>query len=328
MARPELQSGEFGLIAKYFAPLAKDPGAFGLKDDAAILPKRPGYDLVVTKDAIVEGVHYLASDPLDTVAQKLLRVNVSDLAAKGAMPAGYLLMTAFAKHTQEKSVALFARGLARDQAVYGLSLWGGDTVATPGPPSFSCTMMGWVKAGRMLRRSGARPGDETWVTGTIGDSGEGLALLRAGAAANDPKTRALIKAYRIPNPPAAFGALLPGLASAAMDVSDGLIQDAGHMAAASGVALSLDFASIPLSLALLSRNRSGKDARLKACAAGDDYQILFAAAPKMAKAILAAAAHTKTRVTRIGAISKGRGVTVLSPSGEPIALSKRGYTHF
>ena len=166
---------EFQIIAGIFAPLAGE-GAFSLKDDAAVIAARPGFDLVVTTDAVAEGTDFFAFDPAPMVAQKALRVNLSDLAAKGAVPHAYLLNIALPPSTDMAWLRAFAHGLADDQAAFGISLLGGDTARTEGPLSIAVTAFGFVPEGRMLRRSGARPGDGVYVTGTIGDSGGGLAI--------------------------------------------------------------------------------------------------------------------------------------------------------
>src|ERR1700722_17353635 len=174
-------SGEDPLIARYFKPLATDPGAFGLTDDAAIL-KALGDDIVVTTDAIVEGVHFLSEDPPETIAKKALRVNLSDLAAKGATPAGFVLTLAL-RAVDESWLAAFAGGLGADAAKFNCPLLGGDTVSTPGPLMVSITAFGRVPPGKMIRRNSARPGDRVVVTGTIGDAGLGLNVLKGGAMA-------------------------------------------------------------------------------------------------------------------------------------------------
>src|SRR5450631_3587053 len=177
--RQDNPSGEDDLIARHFRPLATDPGALGLVDDAAILKAR-GEDIVVTTDAIVAGVHFLPDDPPDTVARKALRVNLSDLAAKGATPAGFVLTLAL-QRADESWLAAFARGLGEDAAHYGCPLLGGDTVSTPGPLMISITAFGRVPVGTMVRRDGAKPGDRVVVTGTIGDAALGLDILKRGA---------------------------------------------------------------------------------------------------------------------------------------------------
>src|SRR5262249_46994678 len=229
-------SGEDSLIARYFKPLATDAGALGLSDDAAVLKAR-GEDLVVTTDAIVEGVHFLADDPPDTIARKALRVNLSDLAAKGASPAGFVLTLAL-RGADDGWLTAFAGGLGADAKSFECPLLGGDTVSTPGPLIVSITAFGHVPPGKMVRRNGARPGDRVLVTGTIGDAALGLDILTGGRVArtlaDDPAGRdALVARYRVPEPRNALAGALREHASAAMDVSDGLAGDLTKLCAAS-----------------------------------------------------------------------------------------------
>src|SRR5690348_4084861 len=176
------QSGEDRLIATHFKPIARHPGAFGLTDDAAVFTPPKGYGLVVTADAIVGGVHFFADDPPDAVAKKALRVNLSDLAAKGARPAGFLLTLALPKSCGDDWLRAFARGLGADARTFDCPLLGGDTVYTPGPVTISITAFGTVPRGVMLRRAGARAGDRVIVTGTIGDAALGLRLRKERGA--------------------------------------------------------------------------------------------------------------------------------------------------
>ena len=305
---------EFSIIAKYFAPLAGE-GAFGLKDDAAIVPQRAGHDLVVTTDAIIEGIDFFAFDPADSIARKALRVNFSDLAAKGAQPAHYLMNLSLPHFITEQWLAGFADGLAQDQKEFGVMLLGGDTGATEGPLSIAVTAFGFVPSGQMVRRSGAKVGDHVYVTGTIGDSGGGLAIFkRENHNLSDADRDSLIARYRTPQPPVAFAASLRGIAHAGVDISDGLIADLGHIASASGVRIVVEGDRVPLSAPLTSF--WGDKALLRAVAAGDDYQIAFTAAPGL-----------EGPFTRIGAVESGEGV-VLVKNGVEITIPKPGYRHF
>lgn len=316
---------EFGIIARHFAPLA-GAGAFGLKDDAAAIAARPGHDLIVTTDQIAAGTDFFADDPPDTVARKALRVNLSDLAAKGAVPAFYLLVLSLPESIAPDWIEGFAAGLAMDQAHYGLSLLGGDMAR--GPLAIAVTAFGHVPAGRMLRRAGARAGDGIYVTGTIGDSAGGLAILNGEVAdMSDESRAALVVRYRVPEPPVAFSAMLRDLANASVDVSDGLVADLGHMAGASRVKITLDAEAIPRSAALRALWGDDASAILRAATAGDDYQIAFAAGPAREADIRAAALRAGVAVTRIGAAIAGEGVE-LRHGGQALAVPHPGYRHF
>ncbi|HTC84785.1 MAG TPA: thiamine-phosphate kinase [Rhizomicrobium sp.] len=305
---------EFGIIAKYFAPLAGD-GAFGLKDDAALLPLRRGHELVVTTDTISEGTDFFALDPADTVAQKALRVNLSDLAAKGAEPAHYLLNLTLPHTVTEDWLAAFASGLARDQQKFGISLLGGDTGAGEGPLSITVTAFGFVPGGKMIKRSGARVGDAIYVTGTIGDSGGGLAIFRGEAhALSDTDRDYLTVRYRLPQPPVALASALRAIAHASVDVSDGLLADLGHIARSSGVRLVVESERVPLSSPL--RALWGEGALLRAVTAGDDYQIAFTAPPGL-----------QGSFTEIGRVEAGENVS-LSLGGRETSIAIAGYKHF
>jgi thiamine-monophosphate kinase len=319
---------EFDLIAGLFAPLAKAPGAYGLRDDAAAISPRKGHELIVTTDALVEGVHFLPGDPPETVARKALRVNLSDLAAKGAAPVGYFLALSLPARLPYAWLKAFASGLGRDQKTFCVSLMGGDTTSTPGPLTLAITAVGSAPRGRMIRRAGAKPGHDVFVTGTIGDAGAGLEILstRAGREARTAASvQKLINRYRLPTPRLKFGQALRNVASAALDVSDGLIADLGHIAEVSGVRIAIEAEKIPRSSALRAMWGDGIEAIVRAATSGDDYEITFTAAP--GRAVAAAAKKAGVRVTRIGRVEKGAGVQLLGGTGE-IAVSRAGYIHF
>jgi thiamine-monophosphate kinase len=321
-------SGEFERIRRFFAPLA-GPGGLGLLDDAALLDCPPGRRLVVTADALVAGVHYLADDPPALVAQKLLRVNLSDLAAMAARPLFYLLTTALPKALGAEWLNGFAQGLAADQQRFGIALLGGDSVATEGPAVLSLTALGDVAAGAEIRRSGARPGDRIWVSGTIGDACLGLAVLR-GAYPDLPSEHraALVGRFRLPEPRTALGPRLTEIATAMIDVSDGLVADLGHICETSGVGAIVELAALPLSLAarLLAAGEPALLPRL-ACG-GDDYELLFAAPAAAEARIAALAAELALPITRIGRIESGAGVRLVDHAGREVAIASGGYRHF
>lgn len=292
-----------------------------LRDDAALLTPPPGRQLVLTADAMVAGVHFLPDDPPDLVGRKLLRVNLSDLAAKGAAPLSYLMTVSAPKATPDAWFAGFAAGLAHDQALFGISLLGGDTTSTPGPVSLSLTAIGHVAPGTAVHRTGARAGDGIWVTGTIGDGALGLQVALGKLA--DPSGH-LLDRYRLPRP--RTGLPLAGLASAAMDVSDGLVQDLGHLCSASGVAAEVMADAVPLSDAARAAGPGWREACLTG---GDDYEVLMAVPPGNAAALVAAASACGIAVTRIGSFHSGApAVMVRTSGGEPLALTIGGWSHF
>ena len=325
-------SGEDSLISRYFKPLATDPGAFGLVDDAAIL-QASGDEIVVTTDAIVEGVHFLPDDPPDTIARKALRVNLSDLAAKGAVPAGFVLTLAL-RNQDDAWLAPFANALGEDAGLFSCPLLGGDTVSTPGPLMISVTAFGRVPAGRMVRRSGARPGDRIVVTGTIGDAALGLDILNGGAAAaalaqDAAASQILVGRYRMPQPRNTLAQAVRDHASAAMDVSDGLAGDLAKLCAASGVSAVIDAQSIPLSapaVTLLARGTVGIEALVSG---GDDYEILCAVPEAGIAAFAQAGQLAGVAVTSIGTVIAGMAVPrFLDAQGRQIALKRLSYSHF
>lgn len=310
---------EFSLIADIFAPLAQTKSALGLQDDVALLRPRAGHELVLTTDAIIAGVDFFPSDPPATIARKALRVNLSDLAAKGAEPLGCLLTLCLPKRIGQSWLRAFARGLAADQKEFGIALLGGDLSSTPGPLTISVTAIGSLPQGRAILRRGAGRGDLVFVSGTIGDSGGGLAALKA-------KKRApfLIDRYRVPQPRLALGRALRGIASAALDVSDGLLADLGHLADVSNVHVAVEAARVPLSAAL---KKAGGDI-VRAATAGDDYEIAFTAPRARRAKVLAAAKASRTPVTQIGFVMPGRGVALLDADGKPLRVAKTGWQHF
>jgi len=326
MAAPKL--GEFERIARFFAPLAA-PEALNLRDDVAIIPGPPGEEYVVTTDAIVEGVHFLPDDPADQVAQKLLRVNLSDLAGKGAVPVGYLLATALPRERDEAWLELFSQGLARDQKEFGIGLLGGDSVATTGPVTLSVAAVGRVRAGRTVLRSGAKPGDTVFVSGTLGDGALGLRALRADLPALSAAHRdVLADRYRLPRPRLKLGQRLVGMARAMMDVSDGLVADLSHICAASGVGAVVEAARLPLSPAARAVIAADRLCMQAALAGGDDYELVFTAPAGADDEIAAIARKVAVAVTAIGRIERGAGVRVTDGSGLPISVADGGYRHF
>ena len=310
---------EFSLIARHFRPLA-GPGSLDLLDDGALLTPPPGRQLVLTADTMVAGVHFLPDDPAATVGAKLLRVNLSDLAAMGATPLAYLMTVSAPRDTGDAWFAAFADGLAQDQARFGISLLGGDTTATPGPLTLSLTAIGHVAPGAALPRSGAAAGDEIWVTGTIGDGALGLLALQGRVA--DPDGW-LARRYRLPQP--RLGLALHGVVSACMDISDGLVQDLGHLCRAAGVGAVIEADRVPRSPAV----RAAGQAWLATClTGGDDYELLMAVPPGRGGLLKAAAAAAGYAVTRIGRFEASNQVRVLDALGAAVRLDRAGWSHF
>lgn len=333
MSGPDPDDGpvdEFDWIDRCLRPLAKDtPEAFDLLDDAAAVPARPGFDLVVSADTIVEGVHFRPDDPPDLIARKLLRVNLSDLAAKGAQPYAYVLTVAWPSRFGWPQRRAFAQGLGEDQAAFGLKLLGGDTTATPGPLTASATIFGWIPSGAMVRRAAASSGDVVLVSGTIGDGWLGLAACARSTGLDAEDEAWLADRYRLPQPRTGLAEALRAHAHAAADVSDGLIADAGRIARASGVRLALDLDRLPLSPAArawLSRQPDEAAARIDLASGGDDYEIVCTAPAGQAQRLIEAARAVGVALTEIGIVAAGEGTAVLI-GGEERPIVRAGWRH-
>lgn len=325
--------GEFGRIDRFFRPLtAGFAGARGLADDAAVFASPPGTELVVTTDCMVAGVHFLPDDAPADIAAKLLRVNLSDLAAMGAEPLAYTLVTAFPKSIGDEWVAAFAAGLEADQRRFAFPLAGGDSVSTPGPLTLSVTAFGHVPAGEALPR-GRVLGDEAavvMVSGTPGDSGLALAHLLNGMAIGDPSHRAyLLGRLRRPEPRMAVGRGLRGLAIGCLDISDGLLADLAHMARVCGRAAEVDAARLPLSSAAAAIVAADPSRLSDVLTGGDDYELIFAVAPDRLDEVDALAASTGVPLVAIGALKPGvpGRVVALDAAGAPIPLNRLGWVH-
>lgn len=323
------------LIATLFAPLA-GPGGLGLRDDAALITPTPGHDLVVTKDMLVAGVHFFPNDPPAAIARKALRVNLSDLAAKGAAPLGFCLGIALPSDWTHEWLKGFVAGLAQDSAAFAVPLMGGDTVGTPGPLTVSVTAFGTVPQGRMVPRSGVRAGDLLYVSGTIGDAAIGLRLrqderLDASwiGALDDGDAEALRERYLLPRPRLGLGAALRAHARAAMDVSDGLVGDLGKMLALEGLTGSVAAPSIPLSPAAAAAIALAPALFETALTGGDDYEILAAVPPEACGSFEAAVRATGTAVTRIGTVTEGREAPIFrDAAGAALAFQTSRFQHF
>ncbi|HEX9702552.1 MAG TPA: thiamine-phosphate kinase [Rhodospirillales bacterium] len=323
---------EFELIRRFFAPLAaKAPGALGLTDDAALIKPPKGHELVVTTDALVEGVHFPFGETPESVAARALGVNLSDLAAMGARPLAYTMAIALGDRCGGAWIGRFAGELGRLQKTHRIDLIGGDTVATTGPLTVSITAFGVVRQGMALRRNAARPGDGIYVSGTIGDAALGLRALEGRLRGLAGKHRkALLDRFQRPRPRVCLGRALVGVARAAIDVSDGLVADVGHVARASRLTAEIDAGRVPLSAAARAAI-AGDPKRLSvAITGGDDYELAFTAPPRADAAIARIARSLKLRITRIGRMKKGDGGTVMVTDGDgrPIRLARGGYRHF
>jgi thiamine-monophosphate kinase len=325
-------SGEERLIERYFRPLATAPNAFGLGDDAATLTPPAGCDLVLTTDGVIAGVHFLPGDPPQSIARKALRMNLSDLAAKGATPVGFLLSIALPTNTEESWIAAFAEGLGQDIKHYGCPLLGGDTDRTPGPLSISITAFGTVPHGAMVRRATAKLGDIIAVTGTIGDAALGVLLhrdaglaerWRLSSAANDH----LQQRYLLPQPRNVLAEALRAHASAAMDVSDGLVGDLAKLCRASGLAAAVDVGAVPLSDA--ARAALSADAKLieLILTGGDDYEIVLTLPVAKFGVLRAAAENAGVPLAKIGQVTSGQGVRFLR-DGKALSFTQPSYSHF
>jgi len=322
-------SAEDRLIARYFVPIATHPGALGLTDDAAFITPPAGHDIVLKTDAIIGGVHFFPDDSPREVARKALRVNLSDLASKGARPLGFLLSLALTKDTGEAWLAEFAEGLRADAALFNCPLFGGDTDRTPGPVTISVAMFGAVPSGTMVRRAGAKHGDRVFVTGTIGDAALGLAL-RKGAAwpLSEAQRQHLIARYLLPQPRNALAEAVRTHASAAMDVSDGLAGDLAKLCRVSAAAAEIEVRRVPLSDAARAAIAADPAMLTTALTGGDDYEIVCAVPAARADAFRAAALAAHVTVTEIGAIGAGEGARFLDAKGQALAFAHASFSHF
>ncbi len=334
MTKPNLPS-EFELIARYFARLSDGfPGAYGLLDDAAVIGPSPGHELVVNTDTIVGGVDFSADTRPELIARKALRVNLSDLAGKGAVPRAYLVDLIVPDTVNEEWIAGFAAGLAHDQAEYSIHLIGGDTSSTSGPITVAVTALGEVPIGRIIRRGGAQPGDRIFVTGTIGDAALGLGVLHRSLPALDSRSAAfLADRCTLPQPRVALGPQLVGIASAGMDISDGLVADLRHLCTVSNLAAIVEANSVPLSPAAVAAIGDNAQRLAMALTGGDDYEVLFTACAAEAVRISALSRSSGIPITAIGHMtvpSPGNEprVEVLDGLGRPLRFASEGWTHF
>jgi len=320
---------EFSFIEKYLSPLTFGKSeALSLKDDAAIIRQKTGYDLIITKDAIAEGTHFFAKDAPYDIAKKLLRVNISDLASKGAQPYCCFLGLILPKNITEKWLKDFTSGLRDDLQEFGCFLAGGDTSVHDGGLVLTLTALGYVPTGKAILRSDAKAGDLVFVTGTIGDSYLGLQLLQAKySALSGPSKEFAINRYYIPQPRLSVGKLLGEVATSCADVSDGLLADLGNICKASKVGAEILLENVPLSAAAQETANLDSNFKINAITGGDDYELIFTVSAAMQNEIEAIAEKTGIRITKIGKILEGTGVKLLGINGEEIVTKMDGYKH-
>ncbi|MDH3241411.1 MAG: thiamine-phosphate kinase [Alphaproteobacteria bacterium] len=321
---------EFDLIARYFAPLAAGaPGALGLTDDAAIVDLAQGERLVAAADALVAGIHFLADDPPGDIAAKIVRVNLSDLAAMGARPVGMLMTAVFPRDVTADWLEAFAQGLKADIEAFASPLIGGDTVAGDGPLTLSLTALGAVPLDKVLTRSGAKAGDGIYVSGTVGDGALGLIAAGGGIAGLGAEARDyLIGRYRVPRPRLDLGIRLLDVGNAAIDVSDGLLADLGHICDCSGAGARIRVASIPLSAAARAAVSADSGLWPKILGGGDDYELLFTVPADRTGAVSDIAAALGLDLSRIGEVTAGEGIEVEDAQDFGLELLDPGYRHF
>ena len=323
------RSGEDRLIARFFEPIATHPGALGLSDDAAFIKPPPGCDLVLKTDAIVGGVHFFPEDAARSVASKAFRVNLSDLAAKGARPLGFLLTLALPKDIGDDWLEGFTQGLRGDAVLFACPLFGGDTDRTPGPITISIAMFGSVPEGTMVRRAGAGVGDRVFVSGTVGDATLGL-MLRKGKdwKLTEPQRQHLASRYLLPQPRNALAEAVRTHASAAMDISDGLVGDFAKLCRVSAVAADILVPRIPLSDAARAVMAADPVALDSALTGGDDYEIVCTVPQAKADGFRAAAKGANVPVTEIGEIKPGEGARFLAADGRALSFKRMSFSHF
>lgn len=323
---------EFDIINTYFAPLTS-PEGLSLQDDAALLAPSERCEQVVTKDLLVAGTHFFPNDDPSKLAQKLWAVNCSDLAAMGAVPKSYFLGLALPKNTDEDWIKAFANGVKQALTLYGGALLGGDTTRhhdAKSPLVLSLTAIGEVPKGKALLRSGAKAGDELYVTGAIGDAYLGLQLLLGKLDASlltVKESDVLKKRYHLPSARISFGQALQDIASACADISDGLVADAEHIALASDVGVDIQCEDIPLSPAAKKLCDQHVATIEQLITAGDDYELLVTVPPEKRQALHALSKQLNLPTTLIGKITKGQGVKVFQ-AGQPVLLQQTGYRHF
>jgi len=326
----KIRPSEFELIEELFAPLAKSQiGAVGLLDDCATLSLSTGNEALYSLDTLVAGVHFFPDDPADLIAKKLLRVSLSDLASSGGTPKGYLLAANIPEDISYDWLKLFTDGLAEDQIEFGIALLGGDTTATTGPLSLSLTAIGEVPAGKAIRRSGAVIGDEIFVTGTVGDAALALRKLdEIGREATAGEFPELYNRYVLPQPRSVIGSMLLDIATACIDISDGIYADLQHICSASDVGAEILQNEIPLSQSAQKLVQGNEDLWQFVYGGGDDYELLFSANSENRTLIESLGERSGIQISFIGRVIPDGGVSILDPAGKKISVENVGWRHF
>jgi thiamine-monophosphate kinase len=325
----KLSSSEFELIEKYFKPLApRGEPAYALSNDGAIFTPSMGKKTVYTVDTLVSGIHFFENDNPEIIAKKALRVNLSDLAAMAAKPAGYLLSIALPKelNSLETWIKNFARGLAEDQAKFNIQLWGGDTVSTTGPITISITAIGEIDPDTIISRSGAKIGDHIYVSGTLGDAAAGLRLIREGNS--NSESQFLIERYNLPLPRLELSEKIVSIATSMMDISDGLMGDISHICRHSQVGAAIEQKKIPISIPFGNLLATKTDYSDLSWCGGDDYELLFTTDKKNDQLIRKISDECCVKLTSIGKITDGHIVKLLDDEGKEITTDQKGFRHF
>ena len=323
------QLSEFEIIKEFFSPLAENEFSLNLADDVAKLPVDEGYELVFTKDVCIAGVHFFPEDPPELISRKALRVNLSDLVAKGSQPVGYLIGLGLPEDWDRKWLSQFCNGLRQDQKFFGISLLGGDTVRSPQSLFISITAIGKIQCGLFRKRSTARVGDHIYVTGTIGDSYLGLLAQKRQLTLADESDRSfLVSRYLLPEPRINVISLIQKFANASLDVSDGLIGDLNHMCLASNVGAEINIDSIPISSSALNVLTTDQYKQTEIFAGGDDYEILFTVPVSKVEKFESTKKNCGFQITNIGRITANKTIQVLDSDGTNVEFVNTGFKHF
>ena len=323
------QLSEFEIIQEYFAPLAKNEFSLGLADDVAKYLVNAGEELVFTKDVCVEGVHFFPEDSPDTISRKALRVNLSDLAAKGAQPIGYMIGLGLPENWDRDWLSRFSRGLHQDQELFSISLFGGDTVRSSNTLFIAITAIGRIKTGTLCKRSTANVGDLVYVTGTIGDSYLGLVIRKNQIViTSESDITYFTNRYLMPEPRMNAISLIQHFANASLDISDGLVADLNHLCVASGVGAEVNIDVVPISSSAQNLIDNSLVNIEKLITGGDDYELLFTVAESEAKRLEKAAEYDKLQITNIGRITDSNEVCILNSEGAKLAILNKGFQHF